>query len=414
MKKLKIFVILLLCVSLVTLTGCWDYIDIDRFAIVSGVAIDKPVNDNNYHLTFEIADISNGSESPIKPIILESEGRSMYEAISNASLKSSLKLYFSHCSLFILSKDIAKEGILPILDYINRDSVMRIKSHIAVSTMNTAKELLLANPTSEHLVAYEISDLLLKDSKDSAKSPLVWLYQTADIVDGEGIALTVPAIKTISQDNSINEKGKSGGSGSSSGGESKSKSDSEGNKIKSAQIPLIVGSGVFNEDKLIGFLTPDETQNLMFVKDKVKRGPMFIKKGINGKGVTLNITDSKTEITPEVKGNDVTMKIKIKTKASLIDDESETTYETEEEIKKLGIIAGDQLKEQVTKVIKKVQKDFNSDIFGFGKKIYEKDFKDWQTLEKNWKENFRSVKVDVEAKVEIVSTSVEKSKIGGK
>lgn len=185
MKKLKIFVMLLLCVSLVTLTGCWDYIDIDRFAIVSGVAIDKPANDNSYHLTFEMADISNGSESPINPIILESEGRSMYEAISNASLKSSFKLYFSHCSLFILSKDIAKEGILPVIDYINRDPVMRIKSHIAVSTMNTAKEVLIVKPSSENLVAFEISDLLLQNQKDSAKSQQVWLYQIADIVDGE-------------------------------------------------------------------------------------------------------------------------------------------------------------------------------------------------------------------------------------
>lgn len=414
MKKLKIFVVLILCVSLVTLTGCWDYSDIDRFAVVSGVAIDKPANDNSYHLTFEMADISNGSESPINPFILESEGRSMYEAISNASLKSSFKLYFSHCSLFILSKDIAKEGILPIIDYINRDDVMRIKSHIAVSTMNTAKEVLLTSPTSENLVAYEISDLLLGNQKVSSKSPLVWLYQVADIVEGEGISLTVPAIKTISQDKSVDEKGKSGGSGSSGGGKSESKSDTEGNKIKSTSIALIAGSGVFNQDKLIGFLTPDETQNFMFLQDKVKGGPIFIKKGVDGKGVTLEMTESNTDITPEVKGNDVTMKIKIKTKASLIDNESETVYNTDEKTQKLAIIAGDQLKEQITKFIKKVQKDFNSDIFGFGRKIYQKDYKDWQTLNKNWKKNFSSVKVDVDAKVEIISTSVEKSKIGSK
>lgn len=405
MKKIKVIAVLLLSISTVTFSGCWNYTDIGQFAIVSGVAIDKAANQSTYHLTLEVADVSGGSESPIKPLILESEGRSIYEAFSNASLKSSKKLYFSHCSLFIVSKSIAQEGLIPVINCVNRDAVMKIKSNIAVSTMDTAKEVLLANPTSKSLVSYEIADMLVRNETEISKTPQVWLYQAADMIDGKGTALTLPAIKTIPKETNIVEKSKSGGGGSDSS--SSEKSDSKG---EITVIPELAGSGIFKGDKLIGFLSPDDTQCLMFIKNEVKGGPILVNKNIDGKGVTLSITKSKTDITPEVKGKDVTMKIEVKIEASLVDDESKIGYNTEDKIKQLEKTASQQLDGNISSVIKTVQNDYDSDIFGFGRNIYQKDYKDWQTLEKTWKENFKSVKTEVNSEVKIVNTAVEKSK----
>lgn len=408
MKKLKVILILLLSISTVTFSGCWNYTDIGQFAIVSGVAIDKSVSDSIYHLTIEVADASSGKDNPIKPIVFESDGRSIYEAISNASLKSSKKLYFSHCSLLIVSKTIARDGLIPVINCLNRDAVTKIKTNIAVSTMDTAKEVLLANPTSKKLVSYEIADMLVRNEKEVSKSPQVWLYQAADMIDGEGTSLTLPAIKTIPQETSIGEESKS-----EDGGSDSSSSEKSGSKSESTVIPMLAGSGVFKGDKLIGFLSPDDTQCLLFIKNEVKGGPILVNKNIDGKGVTLSITESKTNITPEVKGKDITMNIEVKVKASLVDDESKSGYNTKDKIKKLEKVASNQLNEKISSVIKSVQKDYDSDIFGFGRTIYQKNYKDWQTVENNWKENFKLVKAQVNTEIEIVNTAVEKSKKRG-
>jgi spore germination protein KC len=56
-------------------------------------------------------------------------------------------------------------------------------------------------------------------------------------------------------------------------------------------------------------------------------------------------------------------------------------------------------------VVKKVQGEFGSDIFGFGNMIYRKDPKLWKKLREDWSETFSGLSVEVSSKIEIVTTS---------
>lgn len=421
MKKFKLTLVFLLIMSTLLLTGCWNYRDIDEFAIVSGTAIDKGVDGKRYHMTFEIADISNGSESPVKPKIIESEGDSIFEAVRNAGLRSSDRLYFSHCNLFVVSRELSQEGIIPIINWMNRDAVMRLKANLVVSNMDTAKEILLSSPTSENLVSNEISNMIKTDNKYLSKSPQTWLYYASDMIDTEGIDLIIPSLKTTSQTASEGQESGDSDSGSGDKEEDKSKNEEKGTKKdakntgeSTVTIPVLDGTAVFQKDKLVGFLSSDETQYLLTIKGMVKGGPIYIDKNMSGYGVTLNVIEADTEITPEITGDSVKFKAEINIKASLAEDESKTSHNNEEAINTLQANAEEQLRERISLVVKKVQTEDGCDVFGFGEKLSQKSPDDWERLKENWDETFKNAEIEIQPKVSIINTAVEKEKVGNK
>ena len=68
-----------------------------------------------------------------------------------------------------------------------------------------------------------------------------------------------------------------------------------------------------------------------------------------------------------------------------------------ETITELEKIANKRVEELAKFAIDKAQKDFQSDIFGFGDVIYRKHPKEWKKLKKNWDETFASMPIHVNA-----------------
>ena len=117
-----IFIILIIASS----SGCWDYREIDKLSIVTGIAIDRGEN-SKYRLTFEIVDTQEGGiEKKTKSKLIESEGETIFDAVRNASKVTSPRPYFGHMRIVILSEQIAEEGVIDIIDFLNRDPEPRL------------------------------------------------------------------------------------------------------------------------------------------------------------------------------------------------------------------------------------------------------------------------------------------------
>jgi spore germination protein KC len=97
------------------ISGCWNYREVEKLAIVAGVAIDKGEN-NPYKITFEILQVSGGKEAKTVSKIISMEGRTIFDAVRNAISLSGKKLYWSHTKIVVISKDIARNGILRVVD----------------------------------------------------------------------------------------------------------------------------------------------------------------------------------------------------------------------------------------------------------------------------------------------------------
>lgn len=376
MKTAKRFCILLLIASTLLLGGCWNYREMEKLSIVTGFAIDKSTQGHKYHMTFEFLDLS-GQQVGSK--LLETEGDTVFDAVRNAIGKSQKKLLFSECKVVVISKDLASEGITPLLDFISRDTEPRLTITPIISEEKTAAEILQQKPVTDQLICLEIDQMLAQNSSSLSEAPRVKLYQVNNMLGGEGTSLILPAIKVT--------------------------------KEQTATTLELAGTVFFKKDKLTGFLDRDQSKFLLFIKDQIHGGVLLTNPDSGNGKITLEILGNQTKITPVIKNNLLSIKIDIKMVCALGEDQTSKNYSTVDGIKKVEKSAEKALETGVLDLIKSAQTQHGSDIFGFGNLVYQNDPQWWEQAKPNWDQTFRTLNVSVAADVKINNTAVVKSKV---
>lgn len=382
MKKLKVIVIFLLTISTIFTTGCWNYREVESLSIVAGVGIDKSER-QKYHLTFDLVDMtgggtSSGSESanPATTTI-ETDGRTIFEAIRNATKECGKRLYFSDCKVIVISSELAKEGISPIVDFFSRDAEIRRNIRIFVAKEQTAKELFKTKPVANTIVGYEIETMIEANQKYLSKNVPRRLFEVNNIIKSDGISLTVPIVKR---------------------------------SAANPETTQIGGTAIFKKDKLVGYVDNDEAQYIYIIKDEAKAGPLVLDKKINGNSITLELYSSKTWIKPVISNGEIKMEINVTAKAALAENETNKDYCSEDGIAKVQKLGEETIKNHCSRVIKTVQEQYGSDIFGFGLLVKYRYKSAWDELKANWDEKFKTVKYDINAKINITNSATLKSK----
>ncbi|WP_242837076.1 Ger(x)C family spore germination protein [Dehalobacter restrictus] len=368
------------------MTGCANYRELETLAVVTGTAFDKGSDGTGYHLTFEILGQSggDGTQGPtVKSQLIESDGNTIFDAVRNALKRSDKKLYYGDCKTVIISNELAHEGIAPVLDWLNRDSEPRITINLFISKEKTAKEVIEQKSLNDPITSYALSNIDKNNPKFLSKTASVQLYQANNMLGDEGISLILPALDIA---NNQNDK-----------------------------ITELGGTAVFKKDKLLGYLGSDESKYLVFIKNQVTSGLLIINMESASPDISLEIIDSKTKVTPILTGKLPEMKIEIKTQVALSEMQTSADLDTESGIKKIEEKASATIEANIKQLITKVQREYDSDIFGFGSAIYKNDSDYWKKIKPQWDSLFQSLNIEVSAEMEIINTGLLKSKtkVGG-
>ena len=92
-KVKKSACLLLAALTILPLPGCWSYRGINEMAIVSGLAIDKNPENNNFIVTVEVVDTSKSIKNEgISGKIIQAEGLTIFDAVRNAKRRLTNKL----------------------------------------------------------------------------------------------------------------------------------------------------------------------------------------------------------------------------------------------------------------------------------------------------------------------------------
>lgn len=371
MNKLFLLVFIIVLVTF-TITGCWSYREIDKLALVSGMAVDKSPNGKGYEITAEIIDISSSSttESKFNSLRLQSTGNTIFDGNRNMINISAKPLYWSHATTIIVSQEIAKDGILPILDWIVRDSEPRLTLYIFISKAKNAKELLSLKSVSTEIRSYEMESMVISNKKLS-KIPNIQVYELINDLSTKGIYPVLPAIDVV-----VNE------------GE------------KTTELS---GGAIFNKDTLAGFIDSEDIMYYLFVRDKMKGGLLNIKlaHGSDNSNMTLEVFKNKTKVTPKLSDGNLSMSIKIKTDVNISELDTNVDFFSEFGMKNLKDIAEKSLENSILNTIKKIQEDFGLDIFGFGNIVKEQMPDLWKDINDEWDEIFKNLRIDVDADIHI-------------
>ncbi|MGJ0846968.1 spore germination protein KC [Tissierella praeacuta DSM 18095] len=371
MNKPFIFISILILMAIL-LTGCWNYREIDKLALVSGLAVDKNGLNKGYEVTAEIVSISTSStkEPNFHSTKIQSKGESIFDCMRNMINVSAKQLFWSHAAILIVSEDVAKESILPVLDWITRDSEPRLTLYVLVSKEKTAKEILNSKSLSTEIRSFEIEDMIISNKRLS-KVPNIQVYQLLNDVSTAGIYPVLPTAELVYN----------------------------GNK----ETMALSGGAILNNDKLVDYMDFEDVNNYLFIRDQIKGGIINTTLINNGSidNIALEIFKNKTKINPIISNEEISMNIKITTEVSIAESSASINALNKMDIEKLEIVAEKTLKDNILKTIARAQNDFELDIFGFGNLVKEKMPHVWKDIENNWDEIFKGLKINLDVDINV-------------
>lgn len=379
-RLLMIFIIMMV----ISTSGCWNYSEINDKRIVAGSAIDYDKEKDMLELTAELVKpVISGKKTLMQRETFDSLGENFFNAIRNLIPKTGKKIFWSHAKVLILNDNLVKEKnkFLSVIDLIKRDPETRDDVMLLVSREKTAGEILKTDVKVQDIISFHLEDML-KNYKSISKYRAVPLWKFVDELSSEGISATLPTVEVAT----YNHK----------------------------DVSRIYGTDVFKGIKIVGWLNGTETKAFLFVIDEIKGGTLVVedaklaKKPIN---MAFEILKNVTKVKPVYKDEKLTMKIHIKTTVNIDEIDGNVDFMNE---KNLGIIeqdGEDVIKNMVEDVIRKVQKEYKSDIFGFGATLNRNMPKLWKELKPDWDNTFSKLAVEINVDLEIRGSALRSKTI---
>jgi len=163
---------------------------------------------------------------------------------------------------------------------------------------------------------------------------------------------------------------------------------------------------VFKKDKLVGWLTERESKGYNDIVNKVKNSVTAISCPKEGKA-TIEIIQLDSKMKGKINKGKPEVDINIKVKGNVGEVDCQINLNDQETIVKLEKSTEKKMKENVNLAIKNVQKQYNSDIFGFGEAIHRSNPKEWKKLKKQWDVEFPEMTANVKVDVKLEHTETE-------
>ncbi len=266
MKTFKIRVALILGALLAIFYFSSDFalIDIEKTAIIVAIGIDEGEN-SRYKITAQIA-IPQATDTAAAndDAVVIGDGNTVMEGIQNIGAKTGWHPKLSFCSLVLIGRKVAENGVKDVIDYFIVSEKVQNSAIVAMAD-DKAGEILTSKTPLDAISSFAVSKIVLKSR---------WMTNTVPNANLRKIALSeyspskssfMPVIKPIKE----NTKSKEGGSSSitastKSGGSEGSGGESSGGSSGGKDTPDKVYDAstlaVFSDFKLKGEFDEELTQ----------------------------------------------------------------------------------------------------------------------------------------------------------
>lgn len=375
-KILKYSLFLILLINCAMLSGCWSYNEVNDRLIATSVGIDYSESNEKYRVTIKaINATSGGTGVDIIPEVVSVEGDGVFDAIRKSSSIFGKKSFWSHMTTLIVSENIASKDILKALDFFNRDPEVRQDCIVYIASSNTAEEMIRLEAALQKQRNYTLSDAI-ETQRFIGSFPLIDLHEFTTRSIDSTVEPFVPIIDFY-RDSDVHIN--------------------------------LEGSAVFLHDKMAGKLNSIETLFTLLIRNDITNPLILIP--VNAKDssntnskITLEIYNSESKIRANTDNEDIRIIINIKMNMGISELNDDFDFSKEDYLNVIESACEKEIQSQIATTIKRVQDKYKSDIFGFGKAVQISNPKLWKKLKGNWCDKFSELPVDVNLKLNIIST----------
>lgn len=376
--------LLLTTVLLLITTGCWDRHELNDLAIVSAIGIDK-IGDK-FHVIVQVLDpnevsrTATGGTGNASVVMYEEKGITVDDAFAHLTAKAPYTLYLSHTRVIVIGEQLAREGISDVLDYLSRERQMRTDFYMVIARKSKAHDILSIFTPIEKIPGNKLYNSLKTAAREWG---LVQETRLVDVINdlvnrGKQLVLTGLVIEGNAKE----------------GGTKKNIEN-----IRSVAKMVYKGIGVFDGDRLVGWLSESESIGYSYIRNDVTRTTGVVSCG-KGKYVSLRVIRSDTSLSVRMVGGEPVVNINLEIEADINETTCDIDLEKEQTIADLEEKGGQKTKMQIDKSIARAKK-LRSDIFGFGDLLERKEPSYWKANQGRWEELFPELAIETDIKFSI-------------
>lgn len=370
---------LLVILSLLSVSGCWDLEEVDRRAFVTNIGVDIEAQ-NQVRITIQIPLLKevlppgarHGSRGKDFQTI-SATGSSVNEAFSILETRTERRLVIQQKQLLIIGAETARLGVNPVLDWLLRSPKTPPHCLILVArSPRTAREILEFTPKTKIMPGLT-SDITkrIATKRDRTYFMDSWLFRQKLLYGPKDAYATLIDID-----------------------------QTQGQKI-------MEGLAVFNGYRMAGELNPEETQAFGLLTNQMKAGRMTFdfSTDIAGPKYSLRVVRGKTEIKVLVREGQPYFLVHTAVRGILSEIVSarHSTKLTPQFLQGLEEKMATEIETRLSTTIKKLQQ-FNSDPIDFGEQFRVQHHDLWKRSD--WKKIFPQARFRVLVKVKIFGEGV--------
>lgn len=188
MKKLIILII-----TTILCTGCWNYRELNELGIVSAVAISK--EDTDYVLDFLLVNTINTEKSGLNEsptTVISAKGKNIYEASRSLGLQTSKNFFLADIKYIYISPEVLKEDLTEIIDFLIRDTKLSLNFLVITSTETNGKDILSTLSHFDINPANNIANIIRISEEKYGKIHALTVKDLASMHLSEGIDVIYP------------------------------------------------------------------------------------------------------------------------------------------------------------------------------------------------------------------------------
>lgn len=369
--------VLFLTLICITLSGCWDYSEINDYSIIAGSGVDLTENDDTQVTIEQIGWNDAGIQTNEQKNIISYTGSSCFEAYSSLLLLSGKPNYSSHATTLILGQSYAENGISELIDMLIRLEGSRLSMNVVIADNMEAKEFFTKTKADQNISSFYLPSML-KNCNEQGFSLNPTLFQVGNTLVNERQSLCIPMISTLSTP-----------------------------KSKTPEV-VISGSAIFNGDKMTTTLNNEQTKTLVMLLNQPKKTTLAIKE--NTQEYAFELNNLNTSIKPLFNKNSISFEIKICADASLSELNNNINL-TPAEVAELEASISSKLTQDVKTFISHAYGDLNADVIGLSDKIYKKSPTYWENNQPLINTALRNPDIKTTTDITLVSTHLLRKSI---
>lgn len=375
--------------SLLLLSGCWNYRELNDLAFPLAIGVDKVPEKDLYHFSFQIVNarsIAGNKSGDVVPVVVySSDGRTLLEAARKASKKIPRRLNVQHVSDLIIGEDLARKGMEEIFDFMERDAEPRLRTRVFIAKNTDAESMLKALTPIESIPANAMLGKLKTTAKVFGEN-----YEVSidDVIRGlltKGGGPVVNGIKI-------------------SGKHELAKYKSSLDRTDTPAEITLDGIGLFKEGKLIGWLNNGESRGVAWINNKVRYTIVSLDCQDHKNGIAIDVFNTKTRIKADWREGQPIVHIGIRD-AGMVGEVICSSFDPSNsaELRELELQWNEKVKEEIVQAVRKVQ-SMKTDVLGFGEAIERANPKGWKKMEEQWGTLFSTCEFDVTVESKIRRT----------